>query len=160
MTPIPDTASADALADLLNVSARRVRQIAVEARIKPAARGQWPVAAIIRATIAAAGKARMGDAEREARAALMQARAHEIRLRTAREEGELVPTDEAVAYTQAVVGALISRLNGLPAQITRDLRERRRIEKMIDEIRADVAKVSAEHSPVYRDPPDVKASEE
>lgn len=154
MTSIPDTASADALAGLLDVSPRRVRQIAAEAQIQPVARGQWPVAAIVRAAVAAAGKARTGDAEREARAALMQARAREIQLRTAREEGELIPTEEAVAYTQAVVGTLVSRLNGLPAQITRDLDERRRIEAMLDEIRRDVAAVSGEHGPAYRDLPD------
>lgn len=82
------------------------------------------------------------------------ARAREIELRTAREEGELIPTEEALAYVQAVVGALISRMNGLPAQITRDLDERRRIEAMLDGVRAEVAAICAEHGPHYRALPD------
>lgn len=151
---IPEAASADALATLLDVTPRRVRQIASESHIKAAGRGLWPVAPIVRAAVAAAGREREGSAERDARAALMRARAREIELRTAREEGELVPTEEAVAYTQSVVGALISRMNGLPARITRDARERRKIEAILDEIRADVAKASAEHGPAYRSLPD------
>lgn len=151
---IPEAASADALATLLDVTPRRVRQLASEAHIEPLARGLWPVGAVIRAAVTAAGREREGSSERDARAALMRARAREIEIRTAEREGELIPTDEAVAYTQSVVGALISRMNGLPAQITRDARERRKIEAILDEIRSDVAKVCAEHGPVYRSLPD------
>jgi hypothetical protein len=83
------------------------------------------------------------------------ARAREIELRTARDEQELIPTEEAVAYAQTVVGALVSRLNGLPAQFTRDLDERRRLEAAIDGIRQEVATVMSEHGPGYRGLPDV-----
>ena len=83
------------------------------------------------------------------------ARAREIELRTARDEQELIPTEEAVAYAQMVVGALVSRLNGLPAQYTRDLDERRKLEATIDGIREEVAQVMSEHGPGYRGLPDV-----
>lgn len=151
---IPDAASADALAALLGVSSRRARQIAAEAGIEAAGRGLWPVGPVVRAAIAAAGRDREGSAERDARAALMRARAREIEIRTAEREGELVPMEEAVAYAQAVVGTLISRMNGLPAQITRDRRERQKIETILDEIRSDVAKVIPEHGSAYRSLPD------
>jgi phage terminase Nu1 subunit (DNA packaging protein) len=82
------------------------------------------------------------------------ARARETELRTARQELELVPTEEAVAYVQMVVGTLVSRLNGLPAQFTRDLDERRRLEAAIERIRADVADAMAQHGSAYRSLPD------
>ncbi len=82
------------------------------------------------------------------------ARAREIELRTARDEQELVPTEEGVAYMQAVIGLLMSRLNGLPASFTRDLDERRRLEASIDTIRDEVAEIIAEHGPAYRGLPD------
>lgn len=157
---IPDAASADALAALLDVTPRRIRQIASEGRMKPLSRGLWPVAPIIRAAIAAAGREREGDAERNARASLMRARAREIEVRVAEREKELVPTEEAVAYTQAVIGALISRMNGLPAQITRDLDERRRIETILDTIRWEVDRVFEEYAVRYRSLPDLPEDNE
>ncbi|WP_276199675.1 hypothetical protein [Chelatococcus sp. XZ-Ab1] len=71
--------------------------------------------------------------------AVRMARARQIELRTARDQRELVPWQEATAYTQEIVGMLISRMQGLPAQVTRDPALRSKIENAIDAIRTDVA---------------------
>lgn len=146
----PEAAAAADIGRLLGVSGRRVRQVAAEARVAAAGRGQYPTLQTIRAFVDAARRDRADTGERAARTSVMRARAREIELRTAREEGELIPADEAVAYVQTVVGAMISRLNGLPAQVTRNLDDRRRIEAAIDGIRSEVAAIVAEHGPAYK----------
>ena len=88
------------------------------------------------------------------------ARAREIELRMAREEAELVPIDEAQALIQGYVGAVVSRLNGLPAQITRDINERRRIEAIVDAIREEMDEKLAELAAAYRDGPPAEPSNE
>lgn len=135
---IPCTASAAEIGKLLGLSDRRVRQVAADAGIAAAEHGQWPVGAVVRAAVAAAGRERESDAEREAKARLLTARAREVELRTAEREKELCPTQDAVDYVMHYFGLVISRLNGLPAQITRDLKLRRQIEAAIDQMRTDI----------------------
>ena len=149
-TPFPETAAASEIAGLFGVSPRRVRQLAAEQHIRPVRRGEYPLSPLCLAFLKQAAADDAGADERKARAAMAAARARQIAIRNAREEGELIPTAEAVAYAQAVVGALISQMNGLPARLTRDPRERRKIEAVLDEIRNRVAAVIAEHGPAYR----------
>lgn len=136
----PEAASAKALASVTGVSSRRLRQIATEAGISPSAHGRWPVAPVVLAVIAAAGRQRENDAERDARAALMRARAREIEVRTAQRERELVPIAEATAFVTRIVGKMIALLTALPARATRDVVMRRRIEELIDEARLELDK--------------------
>ena len=150
MSILPENASASDIAELFGVSPRRVRQLAAEKQIRPARRGEFPLAPLCMAFLKQAAKSDADADERKARAAQAAARARQLQIRNAREERELIPTEEAVAYTRAVVGALISRMNGLPAQITRDHVERRRIEDMLDRIREEVAAVITEHGSTYR----------
>lgn len=141
---------AEVAAALIMVTPRRLQQLTTEGWIKREGRGQYTIKDVVQGYIAFKDDLLRKAEKNATENRIRDARAREIELRTAREEGALVPTEEAVAYTQAVVGELISRMNGLPAQITRDLDERRRIEAMLDRIRADVAAVIAEHGSVYR----------
>lgn len=145
--------TAEVAAALIRVTSRRLRQLTAEGWVKKEA-GQYTIRGVVHGYLDFLDSVREKAAKSAADNRVRDARAREIELRTAREESELVPTEEAVAYTQAVVGALISRMDGLPAQITRDLDERRRIEAMLDRIREDVAAVIAEHGPAYRSLPD------
>ena len=142
--------SAEVAAALIRVTPRRVRQLSSEGWIKKDGRGQYTVRGVVHGYLDFQDDQIRRAQKNATENRIRDARMREIELRTAREEGELIPTEEAVAYTQAVVGELISRMNGLPAQITRDLDERRKIEAMLDRIRADVAAVIAEHGSVYR----------
>ncbi|MBI1649866.1 hypothetical protein [Hyphomicrobium sulfonivorans] len=145
---------AEVAAALIRVTLRRLQQLVAEGWIKKEA-GHYTIRGVVHGYLNFLDSVRERATKNEADNRVRAARAREIELRTAREESELIPTDEAVAYTQAVVGALISRMNGLPAQITRDLNERRRIEAMLDKIRSEVAAVSAEHGAAYRSLPDI-----
>jgi len=137
-TEIPSTASAAEIGKVLGITDRRVRQIATDAGISASAHGQWPVGPVMRAVVAAASRERENDAEREARARLMAARAREVELRTAERERELVPTEDAVNLVINFIGSMVSKINGLPARITRDVELRRKIEATLDEFRMEM----------------------
>lgn len=140
---------AEVAAALIMVTPRRLQQLTTEGWIKREGRGQYTIKDVVQGYIAFKDDLLRKAEKNATENRIRDARAREIELRTAREEGALIPTDEAVAYTQAIVGELISHMNGLPAQITRNLDERRKIEAMLDRIRKKVAEVIAEHGPVY-----------
>lgn len=135
---IPTNASAAEIGALLGVSDRRIRQIAADAGIAASEHGSWPVGPVTRAAVAAASRERENDAEREARARLMAARAREVELRTAERERELIPTEDAINLIMTYFGSIVAKLNGLPAQITRDLKLRRQIEDVLDGFRREM----------------------
>lgn len=150
---LPPTASAAEIGKLLGRSDRRVRQIAADAGIAASEHGLWPVGPVIRAAVAAASRERDSDAEKEARARLMAARAREVELRTAERERELVPTEDAVGLVIRYIGSMVAKLNGLPAQITRDVKLRRQIEAVIDGFRNEMDKELAEVAKFYAGEP-------
>lgn len=146
---IPETGSAEELGIVLGVSARRVRQLAAEHSIFAVTRGQYPFQPVIHAYLEQAASGLLSDAERHQRDRVANARAREIEARTARQERELVPTEEVVAFTDAIVDGLMSGLDELPAKVTEDANERARIKGIIDRIRDEVAAVREEHLPAY-----------
>lgn len=153
MKKLPNNASAAAIGGLLGVTDRRIRQIASEAGIAAAAHNSWPVGPVVRAAIAAAGRERENDAEREAKARLMSARARDVELRTAERERQLCPTDDAVNVVLRYVGSVVAKLNSMPAQITRDLQLRQQIEAVIDGFRNEMDAELAELAKIYEDGP-------
>lgn len=68
------------------------------------------------------------------------ARAREIEMRIAREDAHLCEVEECIGFVDMLVGLFKSNLAGLPAQITRDLAERQRIELIIDELASTLTK--------------------
>lgn len=64
------------------------------------------------------------------------ARTREIELRIARHEGQFVPIDEHENTCDELTGLFLTMLSGLPSQISRDKRERDRIQAIIDENRS------------------------
>lgn len=64
---------------------------------------------------------------------VQEARAKEIELRTAREEGRVVPMESVSAAVTDILGTFRSELNGVPAASTRDLTVRSAIEKQLND---------------------------
>ena len=67
-----------------------------------------------------------------------------------KEDREIVMLDEALAVQDELSGAFLDVLGGLPARITRDQKERRRIEAVCDEERDRLAKSFAEKAHALR----------
>ena len=138
---LPETVSASELAEVWAVTPERVRQLAKSGTIPVGERGRYPC----KRTLLAFAVYQRGLAERARsqgsdgnRAKL--ARAREIELRIAQREGELIEADAACAAMMTLAGTVRSSLDGLPARFTRDLRERDRLRKEIDDILEGVAR--------------------
>lgn len=77
---------------------------------------------------------------------LNQVREEQIRRRMKIEARELIPLSEAVLAMDTVTGDFLTTISSLPVQITRDLDERKRIEKVCDFARGQLEKKFAERS--------------
>ncbi|WP_421983357.1 hypothetical protein [Roseibium sp.] len=64
---------------------------------------------------------------------LRDLKAREIKLNMAKKDRELISMDEALAVIEEITGQFASYLSGLPAEITGVVRERQRIDAIIDE---------------------------
>lgn len=140
-------ASISALAAHLDLSRTRIRQLVTEGIIPPGATLDEGRLGYLRHLRDAA--VRRQDAGEDNRR-LVAARARAIELRTAREEGELVPSEEAAAVTTVIVGEFITALDVLPLRVSRDPSIRCRIEEEIDAIRETMAKRIAVIGEAYR----------
>jgi hypothetical protein len=63
---------------------------------------------------------------------IQDARVAEIEMRNAIARREYVPVDDAQAAIDIVVGRVKSELTGLPARVTRDLDQRRKLETEVN----------------------------
>jgi phage terminase Nu1 subunit (DNA packaging protein) len=71
------------------------------------------------------------------------ARAQEIEMRVALRSGDLMKRAEHEETLDEVLGFFRSELSGLPARLTRDLRERGRIEQAVNDILESIAALAA-----------------
>lgn len=71
---------------------------------------------------------------------LREMRQLELSRKIAREDRQIITLDEAMGTVDAITGIYLTSLSGLPARITRDLAERKRLEKIFDEQRQRLTK--------------------
>ena len=127
----PLKVSTPVLAALCGVTPRRIQQLADGGVLRSEARGSWDALVCVPAYLAhriaqaeaAAAKARGSAADRH-----VNAKARAVEMRTAREEGVLMETAEALALLEEVIGTAKAEFDGLPARATRDLTMRGKIE--------------------------------
>lgn len=121
----------DQAAKLLMVSPEWIRRLCKAGYIPRVAKGKYPLVGVVQGYIKSLKdeekKASKGASESRVR----DARAAEIERRMAREDLKIVDIDEATATYEDMIGELLKMVNSLPAQITRNPSERRRIEDII-----------------------------
>lgn len=128
----PGTMSAAQAAALLDLTERRVQQLAREGVIPKASHGRYPVAGAVRGYIGYLRDEVRRSTETAAGAALKATRQAEIELRMAERQRELVPRAEADAAMDMVVGVVNEEFGGFAARVTRDRQIRNVIEKEMD----------------------------
>jgi phage terminase Nu1 subunit (DNA packaging protein) len=130
--------------ELLGITDRRIRDLAKDGYIPKDSRGLVPLVGAIQGYIRFLKDEERRTAKSAAAADVQKARAEQIRLRIAREQGLLIYTDSCERVVSEVLGAFRQRLVGVPAASTRDLTIRQAIEDNIEravaEARADFAK--------------------
>jgi hypothetical protein len=128
--PLPEVVSGGVLASLLGCSERQVRQWGAEGVIERDGRGRYLLLPSVRAVVKRALAAGNAELDRE-RVDFQKVRAERLRLEIAEKRRQLIPIEEASAAISGVVGALKSKLIGLPARVTRDVAIRKTIEAEI-----------------------------
>jgi hypothetical protein len=123
-----------ALVDLARIGEDRVMQIEAAGWIKRTGRNEWPtvptLAGMIKFYRDENRRGRGPSAEADAK--LRAAKALEVELRIAMRSKVLCHVDEAIACMQQVAGMVRAEFGGLAAAFTRDLVERRRLDKEVN----------------------------
>lgn len=130
------------LAEILNISARRIQQLAGSGVFRKLGHGEWLLPECVQAFIehkvqSEVRKVSKSDIAGGDRLKEIKARREELKL--AREERELVPLLDAIYAMDQVAGAIVLQMNNVPARFTRDLDERERLQAEIDDALTTVA---------------------
>lgn len=129
---------------LLKLSPRRVQQLATQKWIPRAEKGKYPLVGSVQGYI----DFLRDENERRTRSAadsrLRDARAREVEQRIAERDKGLIDVDEALTAADRLAGVYLSSITGLPARITRNQSERRRLEGICDNERQRVADMLSE----------------
>jgi hypothetical protein len=126
---------------LLMLSRQRLDQLAKDGWIARLAPGRWRLLDLVQGYI----RFLRGEGRRTSKCAsesrVRDARAREIEARTAERLGKLVPLEDFDTFVDLVCGAIRAELSGLPARFTRDLMQRRALEREIHGLLERVADV-------------------
>ena len=123
---------AQVMADLCGFTAHRLRQLEREGWFEKAGRDTYDPVVVLQGYI----RFLQDDSRRSSKTAeqsrVQSARAREIELRNAREEGRLFDADDVETVFADILGTFRSELSGVPAASTRDLALRANIEKHLN----------------------------
>jgi phage terminase Nu1 subunit (DNA packaging protein) len=135
------------VAQHLDISQPRVAQFVAEGVFKPLPNRKLDLDACRIAYVRWLRDETRKSSQSAAAARVQDARAKAIELRTAREDGKLIPVDDLEIWMTETLGIFRSALWGLPAASTRDLTLRAEIQKHLDDalgrIEDDFAAASA-----------------
>lgn len=137
-------------ARLLMVTEDWIRQLSRNGYLAKAGRDSFNLVAVVQCYI----KYLKDDERRSSRSAadsrVRDARAAEIERRMAREDRDLIMLDEAMAAYDFATGLYLASVSGLPARMTRNASERRRLEAICDGERQRLADRFAEGASALR----------
>ncbi|OYR09199.1 hypothetical protein CEV33_2928 [Brucella grignonensis] len=144
------TLSGEELATILNLTDRRIRQLAAEGVIERAVEhGRYLLHPSVSRYVTALESRRDPELQE-----LNRTRAKMAKVDLAKREGSLIALDESLGIVDELVGTFVSTLNMIPAMIIDQaglsqaefVRQRRRVEDIIDTVRMklveDLAKVA------------------
>lgn len=142
----PNTIDTAMAAALLKITPRYVRQISSQGWYKPAGRDRWNLIELVQGYIDFLKDEGRRTSKSAAESRVRDARAAEIERRLAREDRTIIMLDEAMAFVDLISGDFLQSIGGLPARITREPRERQRIERICDAERLRLSDLYAERS--------------
>ncbi len=117
---------------LLMISEERVRQLAKMGFIPRAGGGRYNLVAAVQGYIKFLKDEERRTSKSASESRVKDARAAEIERRMAREDRKIIALEEAVWAADKMSGEFLRSISGLPARITRNPSERRRIESICD----------------------------
>lgn len=137
-------------ARLLMISDERVRQLTKSGFVPKAARGRYNLVALVQGYIRFLKDDERRTSKSAAESRVKDARAAEIERRMAREDRKIIALEEAMAAFDQATGLYLQSLSGLPARMTRNASERRRLEAICDTERERLSHRFAEDASALR----------
>ncbi|WP_024275975.1 hypothetical protein [Hyphomicrobium sp. 802] len=140
---VDDEVSVTDLGKVLGVGERWVQQLDAQGILTKSARGRYPLAASVQAYTLFKVESEVARAipeETSAGERVKAERARKLKLENDERELLLVAMPEALTALDVIVGPLKAGLAGVPARVTDDIAERRRIEDAIEVVLKDLAK--------------------
>ncbi|WP_147245670.1 hypothetical protein [Pseudochrobactrum asaccharolyticum] len=129
-----------AMAEILGITPRRLRQLEKEEEVIVSdGVGKFHVGRVVQAYVAYRSEGAVRKSGSESMDRLREEKMLDIRLNRMRKDRELISLDEALSFSDELVGLFVSYLTGLPAEITGVPRERQRLHDIIDKGRLKLA---------------------
>lgn len=135
----PTSISVVDLARMAGRTDRWVRLMVSAGTFTRAGRGRIDLASVIAGLIQVGEDAAVDTSAKASASRVTDARTREIEQRIAIRERQLIPTDDAIAEYDILVAVCRKEIDGLPAAFTRDMTERRRLEKLCDGAKTRIA---------------------
>lgn len=136
--------SASDLSAFLDITPRRLGQLVEEGHAVRSGRGRYDFFETIHKYTSFLRDGPTKYRSNDIREQLDEARRAEIEQRMAIRDRDLIPMDDAMAAFEVFSGLILQFVSGLPAQISREVGDRKRIEKICDAGRASLAAKAAE----------------
>jgi hypothetical protein len=127
-----DLITLDVAGRLLMIGAERVRQLIKAGYIQRPKPGHTTIVSAVQGYIRFLKDEDRKDTKKGAAARATDARTREIELRIAERKRDLIPQEDAKAVVAQLAATMKAEFVGLPARMTRDMVERRRLEHEID----------------------------
>jgi phage terminase Nu1 subunit (DNA packaging protein) len=150
----------DVAAKLLMVTPEWVRRLTKDGWISKADRGRYRVVDVVQGYIRFLRDEARRSSKSAAHSRLQDIRARKEELNVAQTERELVPLADAMTLIDEIAGTVVARINAIPARMTRNMDERARLQREIDEALAEVADRIAKLGSALRSGRDDPAADE
>jgi len=147
---LPETIGTTELAKLLSITDRRLTQLVDEGVIEKEGRGAFNTVAAVAAFVNFRAESEKRRSASTSADKLREQRQEEIARKMAREDREIIALDEAMDALDEAAGLFVEVIGGLPARITRDPKERRRIEDVCNAERDRLSQSFAEKAQALR----------
>ena len=149
------TVSASALAVHLDCVRQYIGKLEAEGVFHRAPDGSFLLDASRLAYIRRLRRERKQSPRSEADADFQRAKAELIRLRIAEKQRALIPLAEAIETTDKIIGIVLVHMGSMPARIAgQDLAARRKIEKIIFEVRTEISEAASKLADQRGEPPE------
>ena len=154
------TIPVDVAAKLLMVTPEWVRRLTKDGWIAKTDRGRYRVVDVVQGYI----RFLKDEARRSTKTAshnrLQDIRTRKEELAVAQTERALVPLVEAMTLVDEVAGAVVARINAIPARLTRNIEQREQLQREVDDALTEVADRIAKLGRSYRAGDEDPAAEE
>jgi hypothetical protein len=126
-------------AALVELSDERIRQLARMGYCPKPVKGMIPLVGLVKGVLRFYRDEERTRSKSAADGRVRDARAREIELRIAKEEGELVPVADAIGVMDEYATAVITAIKNLPTRYSRNMADRARLQPLVDEVLTFVA---------------------